>query len=239
MTAVDVDWGERGLARLLDSVEAIAIVDVLSFSTCVSVAADRGIAIYPVGSSRDGADLAARLGARLARRRTDAGPGDVSLSPASLRSTSPGGAVVLPSPNGSALSALASARPGVAVYAGCLRNRRAVAMALAGFSRVGIVAAGERWPDDSLRPAIEDWLGAGALVDALADALPTAEAELARTSFRAAKADLARLMVDSLSGRELTAEGHAGDVAVAAELDGSDLAPRLTAGAYKPQAVRR
>lgn len=239
MTKADVDWGERGLARLLDSVEAVAIVDVLSFSTCVSVAADRDIVLHPVASGRDGVDLAAHLGARLARRRTEAGPDDISLSPASLRRAAPGSVVVLPSPNGSALSALASTRAGVAVFAGCLRNRRAVARALAGFSRVGVIAAGERWPDHSLRPAIEDWLGAGAIVDALPEAEPTAEAEFARTAFRAARADLARLMLDSLSGRELSAADHAGDVAVAAEIDGSAQVPRLIDGAYRSQAVRR
>ncbi len=239
MTAADIDWGERGLARLLDTVEAVVIVDVLSFSTCVSVAADRGIAVHPVASGRDGADLAARLGARLAKRRSEAGPDDISLSPASLRRAAAGGVVVLPSPNGAALSALASIRAGDAVFAGCLRNRRAVAEALAGFSRVGIVAAGERWPDHSLRPAIEDWLGAGAIVDALPEAVPTAEAELARTAFRAARADLTRLMLDSLSGRELSTADYAGDIAVAAELDGSDRVPKLMDGAYRPQAVRR
>lgn len=233
MTAIDVDWGERGLARLIETVEAVAIVDVLSFSTCVSVAADRGIVLHPVASGRDGADLATRLSARLARRRTEAGPDDVSLSPASLRRAAPGGGVVLPSPNGSALSALASARPGLVVFAGCLRNRRAVARALATFSRIGILAAGERWADHSLRPAIEDWLGAGAIADALPEGRLTAEAELARTAFRAAKGDLARLMLDSLSGRELAAENHAGDVALAAELDSSDLAPKLVDGAYR------
>ena len=239
MTTVDVDWGERGLARLLGHVAAVAIVDVLSFSTCVSVAADRDIAIHPIASSGDGAALARRLDARLAKRRIEAGPDDVSLSPASLRRAAPGGLIVLPSPNGSALSAIASSRSEIVVFAGCLRNRRAVAAALSAFPRVGIVAAGERWPDHSLRPAIEDWLGAGALVDALADASPSAEAEFARTAFRAAQSDLARLMLDSLSGQELAAANHAGDVTVAAELDSSRCVPRLVDGVYRPQAVRR
>lgn len=69
--------------------------------------------------------------------------------------------------------------------------------------------------------------------------MPTAEAELARTAFRAARADLARLMLDSLSGRELSTADYAGDIAVAAELDGSDRVPKLMDGAYRPQAVRR
>ena len=234
MSEVDVDWGERGLARLLTRAEAVAIVDVLSFSTCISVAADRGVTVYPVATGDDGIALAERLGARLAKRHRDAGPADTSLSPASLLRLPPGGSLVLPSPNGSALSAIAARIPEVAVFAGCLRNRSAVAAALGAFRRIGIVAAGERWADHSLRPAIEDWLGAGGIVDALEGATLTAEAEFARTAYRAARPDLMRLMHDSLSGRELADELHAGDVDVAAELDGSDRVARLVDGAYRP-----
>lgn len=233
MASVDVDWGERGLIRLLTWCDAVAIVDVLSFSTCVSVAADRDIAIYTVPTGDSGADLARRLRARLAKRRAEAGPNDVSLSPLSLMNVPEGSAVVLPSPNGSALSAIASGSSRVATFAGCPRNRRAVAKALSAFPRIGVLAAGERWPDHSLRPAIEDWLGAGAIVDAIDGSL-SPEAEFARTSWRAAQADLMRLLHGSASGQELAQENHIRDVDIAAELDGSDRAPRLIDGAYRP-----
>lgn len=232
MTSIDVDWGELGLARLLTWCDAVAIVDVLSFSTCVTVAADREITLYPVPTGETGEKLASQLGARLAKRRVEAGPADLSLSPLSLMNVPEGGTIVLPSPNGSALSAIASRAPRVATFAGCIRNRRAVARALQTFPRIGVLAAGERWPDHSLRPAIEDWLGVGAIVQEIQGTL-SPEAEFARTSWRAAQADLMRLLHGSQSGQELAQEGYIRDVDVAAELDGSDRAQRLVDGAYR------
>jgi phosphosulfolactate phosphohydrolase-like enzyme len=42
-----------------------------------------------------------------------------------------------------------------------------------------------------------------------------------------------RLLHGSQSGQELAQEGHIRDVDIAAELDGSDRAPRLIDGAYR------
>lgn len=55
------------------------------------------------------------------------------------------------------------------VFAGCLRNATATAQAAqAKGERVSVIAAGERWEDDdSLRPCLEDWVGAGAIVHQL------------------------------------------------------------------------
>ena len=76
---------------------------------------------------------------------------------------------MLPSPNGSSI-ARQLAESGAVVVGACLRNARAVAAwVTAGAVRgpVALVAAGERWPGDQLRPAVEDLWGAGAVVNAL------------------------------------------------------------------------
>jgi 2-phosphosulfolactate phosphatase len=143
---------------------------------------------------------------------------------------------VLPSPNGSRLSLAADHTPGhVRVLAGCLRNATAVAGAarrLAADGSIGVIPAGELWPDGSLRFAVEDLLGAGAILDRL-DVACSVEAEMARDAYRTAGAGLARTIRLSVSGRELVDGGFPGDVDLALEQDVSTTAPILIAGAYR------
>jgi 2-phosphosulfolactate phosphatase len=99
-----------------------------------------------------------QVGAVLAHPRKAAG-GQLSLSPASLQAVAPGTRLMLPSPNGSRLSLACGDKP---VLTGCLRNAAAVAQAARQIARggaIGVIPAGERCPDESLRPAIEDLLG--------------------------------------------------------------------------------
>lgn len=233
MAQVLSEWGMAGVEALRDRVAVLVIVDVLSFSTAVDVAVSRGAAVlpFPYGDD-DAARLAAeRAGAMLARPRRAAG-GQFSLSPASLLQIPAGTRLMLPSPNGSRLSLAGGGTP---VLAGCLRNAAAVAQAaltLARGSAVGVVPAGERWPDGSLRPAIEDLLGAGAVIQALA--LPCSpEAEVARNAWQAAGADISRLIRASVSGRELIDGGFPRDVDLALEQEVSSSAPLLIHGAYQ------
>ncbi len=214
-------------------VSVFVIVDVLSFSTAVDVAVSNGAVVYPFAyGDPDAALLAAeRVGAVLAQPRRAAG-GQFTLSPASLMRVSPGLRLMLPSPNGSRLSLGCGDGP---VLAGCLRNAEAVArtaLAMAGGGRIGVIPAGERWPDGSLRPAIEDWLGAGAILHHL-DLPCSPEAELARGVWRQAGPDFARLIRGSVSGRELEEGGFSGDVALALAHNVSTTAPLLAQGAYR------
>ena len=46
-SAVRLEWGLSAIDNLGRDVACIVIVDVLSFSTCVNVAVERGALIYP------------------------------------------------------------------------------------------------------------------------------------------------------------------------------------------------
>lgn len=227
------EWGMAGVEAMRNRVAVLVIVDVLSFSTAVDVAVSRGAAVLPFPHGDDAAArlAAERAGAVLARPRRAAG-GSFSLSPVSLLEIPAGTRLMLPSPNGARLSLAGGGTP---VLAGCLRNAAAVARAARGLARngaVGVIPAGERWPDGGLRPAIEDLLGAGAIIDALA--LPCSpEAQLARDAWRSAGADLPRLVGASVSGRELIDRGFPRDVDLALERDVSASAPLLVDGAYQ------
>lgn len=216
---VACEWGPRAAAHVPAAVAVV--VDVLSFTTAVTMAVEAGASVYPCAHDAERARVLARsLGAACAGSR---GAGGLSLSPASMRAAR--GRMVLPSPNGAVVT-LAQTAP--VVLAGCLRNAGAVAAAArAAGGHVLIVPAGERWPDGSLRCAAEDLLGAGAIASALGGA-PSPEAAAARAAFeRCREAGLREALMASRSGQELAARGYAGDVEVAAELDASDTVPWL------------
>jgi 2-phosphosulfolactate phosphatase len=222
------EWGPSALAALGAASDVVVIVDVLSFSTCVDIAVSGGAEVFPyLWRDERAAGFAAEIGGVLAGPRGRPG---LSLSPASFLGVAPGTRVVLPSPNGATLSHGAGAGR---VLTACLRNAGAVARAAArSGQRILVVPAGERWPDGSLRPCIEDWIGAGAVIHGLGGRL-SPEAEAARHAFRACAGDLPRVLGDCTSGQELVERGFAADVALAAELDVSDAVPDLRDRAYR------
>lgn len=236
--------GAREVARLGD---VVVVVDVLSFSTTVSVAMDRGIRIKPLAE----AGATASPTPVAVRREETSSTQPWSLSPTSVRSGPQIELLALPSPNGAHIAEAAAAH-GAVVFAGCLRNARATAIAARRAARgtdpagqrrrpenaVLLIAAGERWPDGSLRPALEDVLGAGAIIHELVElGVPLAscspEAQMALRAWQCT-ADPASALYACVSGRELIDRGYRQDVEIACESNASDLAAHFTDGAFTP-----
>ncbi len=236
------DWGLDGAEAVTPGADLAVVVDVLSFTTTLSVALDRGVAVLPY-RWRDGtAEAYARAhDATLAVGRSRARDGGISLSPVSLRAhPAPPHRLVLPSPNGSAIAHYLATTT-VECLGACLRNADAVATWLdqrnGGCGTVAVIAAGEHWPGGGLRPAVEDVWGAGALIAALTqrgwtDLSP--EALSAQAAYESVRGHELDALLHCASGRELAELGYRADVEVAAEVNRSHSVPRLRDGQFRP-----
>jgi 2-phosphosulfolactate phosphatase len=225
---IHCEWADRGLDRA-GRATAVVVVDVFSFGTAVTLAVERGAAVFPwdgVSAPPENAILC-----------TDRSRTTFSLSPESLLGVARGTRLALPSQNGARLTA-AAARVAGAVAVASLRNASAVARWLSQWEGdVAIIPAGERWPDGTLRFAIEDWLGAGAAIAALGGA-QSSEAQLAAMTFAASRERLAEILAGSISGRELIARGFANDVTLAAEFDSSAAVPVVDGNGWLAQIAK-
>lgn len=241
--AVRFDWGPTGAAAT--AADVAVVVDVLSFTTTLSVAVERGIEVLPFRwRDERAAAYAEEQGATLAVGRFEArsatAGAEVSLSPASVAAAEGLKRLVLPSPNGSAIS-FGLADSGATVVGASLRNRSAVAAYLApqlAGRTLAVIAAGERWPDGSLRPCAEDLWGAGAVIAALVDlgvAGLSPEARVAEAAYRSIAPRLPEELRVCAGGVELADAGFAADVEVAAQLDVTRAVPLLVNGVYVPQ----
>ena len=223
------EWGMAGVSLLSPNSDAVVIVDVISFSTAVDVAVARGAKVYPFAWKDElSAEFAREHGALLAAAsRRD--PDGYSLAPTSLVRLPPGASIVLPSPNGSALSLAVGSTP---AFAGCLRNAAVVARAAGALGRqVSVIPAGERWPDGELRPALEDLLGAGAIIHHLPGSR-SPEAEVAEAAFLQFRERLHEMLSACSSGKEAADRGSAEDVRMMSAINISSSVPRLINGAY-------
>jgi 2-phosphosulfolactate phosphatase len=233
-------WGAEGLDALAGGgVAVVVVVDTLRFTSAVSAAVEAGATVVPARwADEQAAADAATQGAVLAGRREDGRP---SLSPTDLLTLRAGVRLVLPSPNGATICVRAAELGVEHVLAGAPRNATATARRareLAAGAPIGIVPAGERWGAGTLRHAVEDQLGAGAVLAALdpsgASSAPccSPDAAAARAAFVAARPLLVGHLLGSTSGRELAAIGFTDDVRTSAELDATDRAAQLVDGAF-------
>ncbi|MEV4687161.1 2-phosphosulfolactate phosphatase [Microbacterium sp. LWH3-1.2] len=146
--------------------------------------------------------------------------------------------------NGAAV-AQAAGESGAVVLLGCLRNAAAVARAVldiqherAARTSIAVIAAGEpagRTPDAPLRFAVEDQLGAGAIVDALGGLgvdHTSPEAAAACEAFRGLRGAVRHLLTAAGSGQELLARGARDEVLNAAAVDAASAVPVLRDGAF-------
>lgn len=229
---VRLEWGLPAVDYLAREADCVVIVDVISFSTCVCLAIDNGARIYPYPWKDESAlEYGMKIGAKTASPdRRFSGQG-YSLSPVSIRNISEGESLVLPSPNGSAISFRAR-DAGVKVFSGCFRNMSATAKACRGFKRVLVIPCGERWPDGSLRPSLEDYVAAGGIIAAMGRGKCSPEAQAAVATWHLHQKQNLHSLYECSSALELQQRGFDKDVDVCLGVDTAKLACKLYGDFY-------
>lgn len=226
---IRLEWGVQAVEQLAAEADCVVIIDVMSFSTCVSIATERGGFIFPYPwKDARAQDYAAVKNAQCAQfdRRFE-GPG-FTLSPCSLQEMPAGTRLVLPSPNGSSLT-FSAKKARVDIYTACFRNLSATARACEKYSRILVVPAGEKWPDNSLRPAIEDLAAAGGLISRLKHRRLSVEARGACAVYETMDR---QELLHCGSALELQRRGFAADVELCLQQDLSHYACKLTEQAF-------
>jgi 2-phosphosulfolactate phosphatase len=226
-----LQWGPEGARLAAQEGHIVVIVDVLVFSTSTIAAVMQGAQVLPVGSIDEANQAEERWSAVKLFGRATPTPEGWSHSPVSLKGLPEGIRLVYYSLNGS--TCCAAGQGATAVFAGGLVNATAVARAAEAVQRetgrpITVVSCGERWEGGNrgLRPALEDELGAGAILGALTGT-KSAEATAAETLFLAQRERLAALLWDCASGRELRARAYEGDVEFASQVDRFNVVPAL------------
>jgi 2-phosphosulfolactate phosphatase len=224
-----VEWGKRGAREAAERGDITIVVDVLSFSSTVVTAVNYGAIIfpYPPPINEQAMDYANQVGAELLLGRAEAARlGKPSLSPVSFGPDHAGRKFVLCSLNGAACTWLAAKVP--ALLVGSLLNASAVAKLANRLqsetgANITVVPCGEHWNhvsegENGLRPAVEDYLGAGAILSKLKGS-KSPEAQICIGAFQQSEANLSELLWDCGSGRELREFGFEDDVRHCARVD--------------------
>ena len=92
------------------------------------------------------------------------------------------------------------------------------------------------WPNGDLRPSLEDYIGAGAVLAHL-DGNPSPEAVAAIAVFETTKSHLPDTLRACASGKELIEWGFEDDIEIAVRLNSDDVAPRLRNRAFVDDAA--
>jgi 2-phosphosulfolactate phosphatase len=232
-----MDWGIRGVKEASLRGDIIIVVDVLSFSSAITNAIHQEAIIYPFPRTGDINEFGKLVEAEVcilerARARELGLP---SLSATSFNESHKGKRYVISSINGA--TCVKEANENNYIFIGCLLNASAVASVVNQIQKdknlnITVIASGERWsgtkdePRD-LRPSIEDYLGAGAILELL-DGTKSPEAQVCIGAYKNSKSELNTLILDCSSGRELVSMGFPEDVKFCSQVDVLKEVPILT-----------
>lgn len=234
-----LEWGWQGAKSAAQRGDILVVVDTLRFSTTAVTALHYGATIAPCATVEEMEALAGREGVEQAYKPTV--EARFSLSPLSFIGVAGRARVAMASPNGAACCRYGGEAP--ALLVGTLLNAEAVAKVVMNLLRadtgksVSVIACGERWTipneDGELRFAIEDYLGAGAVLSQIPYS-QSPEARLCSLAYQQAIPELESLLCECGSGRELLERGRKEDVLHAAQLNRYTVVPTLRDGWLVP-----
>jgi len=223
-----MDWGIRGVKEASLRGDIIVIVDVLSFSSAITNAVHQRAIIYPFPRTGDINEFGKSVNAEVCilERSRARELGLPSLSATSFNESHKGKKYVISSINGATCVKEASGNN--YIFIGCLLNASAVAIVVNQIQQdknlnITVIASGERWSGNKdeprdLRPSIEDYLGAGAILELL-NGTKSPEAKVCIGAYQNSKSELDELILDSSSGRELLNMGFSDDVKFCSQVD--------------------
>ncbi|MEM0014228.1 MAG: 2-phosphosulfolactate phosphatase [Zestosphaera sp.] len=236
MVIVRVTWFREGLGEEAD---AVVVVDVLRFSTTVAVALSLGFKhIYAFSELSDAINFARLRKLPLLAEVHGLKPQEADLdnSPSELMRH---GAtylkrgineLVIRTTSGAAILSEAARRGFKNIFISSTVNARSVAEALLskGYSTINIVCGGL----DLSKFAIEDYVGAGALIEELTSLEPRVVLEdeglAALHMYRSARESLLELFSRGRSGKIVTSTGHYEDIVVASGVNSLNIVPQAT-----------
>lgn len=236
MTVVRVTWFKEGLDKEAD---AVVVIDVLRFSTTVAVALSLGFKhVYAFSELIDALNFARLRGLPVLAEVHGIKPQEAELdnSPSELMRRGTTylergiNELVIRTTSGATIVDTAVRQGFRHIYISSTVNARAVAKTLLkeGYSNINIVCGGL----DLSKFAVEDYVGAGALIDELTSLEPgiaLEDEELAALhAYRSARETLLELLSKSRSGKIVSSTGHYEDIAIASKVNSFNVVPQAT-----------
>ncbi|MEM0507067.1 MAG: 2-phosphosulfolactate phosphatase [Thermosphaera sp.] len=236
MVVVRITWFREGLSEEAD---AVVVIDVLRFSTTVAVALGLGFKhVYAFSELSNAINFARlrKLPLLAEVRGLKPQEADLDNSPSELMKH---GAtylkrgineLVIRTTSGATIVSEAAKQGFRNIFISSTVNARSVAKALLSkrYSTVNIVCAGL----DLSKFAIEDFAGAGALIEELTSLEPGVVLEdeglAALHMYRSARETLLELFSRGRSGKIVTSTGHYEDIVVACRVNSLNVVPQAT-----------